>query len=79
MQAGKGQIDQAEQNMFPSVLCRQADLEVEGRVQLKAEGGAERGKRVQWVKQHQCVSRDQQKLAEYKKKFTMRVTALDII
>lgn len=44
MQAGKGQIDQAEQNTFPSVLCRQADFGVEGRVELKAEGGAERGK-----------------------------------
>lgn len=44
MQAGKGQLDQAEQNMFPSVLCRQADFEVEGRVELEAEGGADRGK-----------------------------------
>lgn len=30
--------------MFPSVLCRQADLEVEGRVELKQRVGAERGK-----------------------------------
>lgn len=39
MQAGRGQIDQEEQNMFPSVLCRQADLEVEGRVELKQRVG----------------------------------------
>lgn len=56
MQAGQRQINKAEQNMFPSVLWQQADFDVYGRerVELKAKGGAGKGKELSGWGGGQC-------------------------